>query len=73
MSCLTSGLVWERMQSNFFQSSTLSTFLIILGIFFARHYLEEFNRIKGLLLKPIKDTFSAKKCYAWLWKDKEVL
>ena len=74
MRCQTSGLVWEWMPSNLFQSSTFSICLIILGIFLARHYLEEFNRIKGLLFKPKKGLlFSAKNCHAWPWKDKELL
>lgn len=54
MRCQTYGRVWEWMPSNLLQSSTFSICLIILGIFLARHYLEEFNRIKGLLFKPKK-------------------
>lgn len=69
-----SGLIWEWMPSNFFQSSTFSACLILLGIHLARHCLEEFNRIKGFLFKPKKGfLFSAKKCHAWPWKDKELL
>lgn len=54
--CQISGLIWEWMPSNFFQSSTFSACLILLGILLARHCLEEFNRIKGLLFKPKKDS-----------------
>lgn len=56
-----------------FWSSTFSACLILLGILLARHCLEEFNRIKGLLFKPKKDSVSAKKYHSWPWKDKELL
>lgn len=57
MRCQVSGLIWEWMPSNFFQSSTFSTCLILLEICLARHCLEEFNRIKGFLFKPKKDSY----------------
>lgn len=57
MSYKISGLSWEWLLSNLFYSSTLPICLKILGIFIARHYLEEFNSIKGLLLKPKNDFF----------------